>query len=204
MKTYLLCILFIVIVTGCKTNTITMPAGNGKIEVIKRGIDFEISVEDGPSSKITKYFPNGFCGLGFDTKFTKVNLESEWNPYSRISFLNSDSSKRYDLLFYYNRSTLKLDSLIKHSDDVSAEPLDVSFDLNEKMKVMIYVNKTKVGISVEVAWRIENIYTFVLPAEKTVEFHFSEADIDFIPTKVSFLGVSSSSLIENIIFRTDC
>lgn len=202
MKSYLLSILFIL--TGCTTTTTIQLEGKPGGKVIRSGIDFDISVKEGPSSSFTKHFSNGFCGLDFETSITKVSVENEWNPYSKVSFSNSANDKHFDILFYYDRSTLKIASLIKHSDDDAAEPLDVTFDINKKMTVMVYLEQTEFGISVEEASKMNNLLTLKNSEERTEVFEFSILDIDFIPTNVKFLGVSSDSSFENITFRNDC
>ena len=171
---------------------------------IRNGIDFDISVKEGPSSSFTKYFPNGFCGLNLETRVTKVNAEGEWNPYSKISFSNSDNNRHFDILFYYDRSTLMITPLIKHSDDNVAESLGVTFNINEEMIVMIYRDQAQLGISVDAASKMNNLLTLESDEKKTGVFEFSIVEIDFIPANVTFLGVSSDSLFKNIIFKNDC
>jgi len=202
LKNYLLVVLLLI--TGCTTTTTIQLEGKLGGQPIRNGIDFDISVKEGPSSSFTKHFSNGFCGLDLETRVTKVSAENEWNPYSKISFSNSYSDKHFDILFYYDRSTLKITTLIKHSDDDTAEPLGVTFNINEKMRVMIYRDNTEFGISIEAASKMNNLLTLTAFEEKTEVFEFSMVDVDFIPDKVIFLGVSSDSLFENIVFRNDC
>ncbi|WP_158770557.1 hypothetical protein [Paraglaciecola sp. L1A13] len=202
LRKYLIGILFVI--TGCATTTTIQLEGKAGGQPIKNGLDFDISVKEGPSSNFTKHFSKGFCGLNLDASVTKVNAEGEWDPYSKISFSNSDKTKRFDIMFYYDRSTSMITPLIMHSDDDSAEPFGATFNLKEEITVVIYRDQAELGISVEPASKMKSILSLNGSKEKTENFDFSIVDLDFIPVSVTFFGVSSDSLFENITFRNDC
>jgi len=206
LRTYLIAL--VLFVTGCSTNTtfqvVGTPSEMPGVQPLKKGFEFDISVEDGPSSKFTKNFPKGFCGLSFGVRVTKVYPNGEWNPYSKISFSNSDYSKRFDIIFYYDRSQSKITPLIMFSDVGTAEPLGNAFDLNEEIDVIVYREQGELGISVEPASKLKNILSPNNSKVRTETIEFAYVDIDFIPVNTTFLGVSSDSFFEHIDFKKNC
>ena len=144
----------VLLLTGCTTTTVNIKELENKT---RDNITFKITSKDGPSSELVKHLSTKFCGLDFTASVTKVNLESEWDPLSKVVFSNSASGKEFAVMFYYSRENRNIMPLIMHSDDDSAEPLGMTFSLNEEISVIIYHEKNEFGVSLEPTSKMNNI-----------------------------------------------
>lgn len=190
------------LLTGCSTTTIPHVENNTE-KPKKVGIDFEISVSNGPSSKFTKYFSKGLCGLNAEVTVAKIYEDTEWDSYSKILFSNSNDDQSFAILFHFNKSTGQIQSLFKHSLDEGAESLDKYFDVNQELTLMMNVDKNEMRIAVEPASKMKKLVEFVNIGHSE-NFDFAVIDIGFEPDQVSFYGVSSDTYFKSVTFKEGC
>ena len=200
MKKYFF--LWLLSLAGCSTTTtLQFEKSTGKPN--KKGVDFEITVSNGPSSKFTKYFSNGLCGLDAEVTITKIYDGTEWDSYSKILFSNSNDEQSFAILLHFNNSTGQIQSLIKHSQDDGAESLDKNFDVNQELTLMVYFDKNEMGIAIEPASKMKKLVEFKSSGHSE-NFEFSVVNIGFKPEQVSFYGVSSDTNFKSVNFREGC
>lgn len=192
----------VTIITGCTSTPATdfnFPTPEKFSQ--KNGIDFNIFSKNSTSSSLTKYIPTGFSKLTLSVEITNIYPNKNHASYTKINLINQELEKTFSILFYYNKETKLISTLVKHSDDDFHESLGVNFSTQEKMQVIAYrENDKSIGISVEPYSKMNELLQSAPGETISQDFSFSIIEIGFNPDKVEISGASIDAKLEDIKF----